>query len=218
MTLKIMLVDDHALFRSGVSLLLKQEADFDIVGESADGLDAVKRVRQYAPDIVLLDLNMPGLSGLEALQLIKQDCPQVKVLILTVSEEGEELAQALRSGASGYLLKNMDAESLIDHIRKVAAGKTVIAEPMTVKLVEQLQKSAPRERLAEGLQKLTQREREILQRLACGESNKEIARRFNLAESTVKIHVQSILKKLNLASRVQAAVFAVEHGLMPDAS
>jgi len=217
MTLKIMLVDDHALFRSGVSLLLKQEADFDIVGESADGLDAVKRVRQYAPDIVLLDLNMPGLSGLEALQLIKQDCPQVKVLILTVSEEGEELAQALRSGASGYLLKNMDAESLIDHIRKVAAGKTVIAEPMTVKLVEQLQKSAPRERLAEGLQKLTLREREILQRLACGESNKEIARRFNLAESTVKIHVQSILKKLNLASRVQAAVFAVEHGLMPDA-
>lgn len=214
MALRILLVDDHALFRSGIRLLLQQEAEFDIVGEAADGLDAVKRVQQLSPDVVLLDLNMPGFSGLEALQLIKQDRPQCTVLILTVSEEGDELAQALRGGASGYLLKNMDADALIQSIHKAAAGTPVIADSMTAKLVAQMQKPAVRSVSFDGdIERLTPREREILQGLARGESNKEIARRFNLAESTVKIHVQNILKKLNLNSRVQAAVYAVEHGL-----
>lgn len=214
MTLRILLVDDHALFRSGIRLLLQQEAEFEIVGEAADGLDAVKRTQQLSPDVVLLDLNMPGLSGLEALQLIKQDRPECTVLILTVSEEGDELAQALRSGANGYLLKNMDADALIQSIRKAAAGIPVIADSMTVKLVAQLQKSAMHNTSDADVERLTPREREILQSLARGESNKEIARRFNLAESTVKIHVQSILKKLKLSSRVQAAVYAVERRFM----
>lgn len=214
MALRILLVDDHALFRSGIRLLLQQEARFEIVGEAADGLDAVKRAQQLSPDVVLLDLNMPGLSGLEALQLIKQDRPQCTVLILTVSEEGDELAQALRGGANGYLLKNMDADALIQSIHKAAAGTPVIADGMTAKLVAQLQKPAAHSGApAAGIERLTPREREILQSLARGESNKEIARRFNLAESTVKIHVQNILKKLSLSSRVQAAVYAVEHGL-----
>lgn len=213
MTLRILLVDDHALFRSGLRLLLQQEAGFEIIGEAADGLDAVKRAQQLSPDVVLLDLNMPGLSGLEALQLIKQDRPQCTVLILTVSEEGDELAQALRGGASGYLLKNMDADALIQSIHKAAAGTPVIADSMTAKLVAQLQKPPARSAADTDIERLTPREREILQSLARGESNKEIARRFNLAESTVKIHVQNILKKLNLGSRVQAAVYAVGHGM-----
>lgn len=213
MTLRILLVDDHALFRSGLRLLLQQEAGFEIVGEAADGLDAVKRAQQLSPDVVLLDLNMPGLSGLEALQLIKQDRPQCTVLILTVSEEGDELAQALRGGASAYLLKNMDADALIQSIHKAASGTPVIADSMTAKLVAQLQKPPARNAADSDIERLTPREREILQSLARGESNKEIARRFNLAESTVKIHVQNILKKLNLGSRVQAAVYAVGHGM-----
>lgn len=214
MTLRILLVDDHALFRSGLRLLLQQEAGFEIVAEAADGLDAIKRAQQLSPDVVLLDLNMPGLSGLEALQLIKQDRPQCTVLILTVSEEGDELAQALRGGASGYLLKNMDADALIQSIHKAAAGTPVIADIMTAKLVAQLQKPPARSTADTNIEQLTPREREILQSLARGESNKEIARRFNLAESTVKIHVQSILKKLKLSSRVQAAVYAVERRFM----
>lgn len=213
MTLRILLVDDHALFRSGLRLLLQQEAGFEIIGEAADGLDAVKRAQQLSPDVVLLDLNMPGLSGLEALQLIKQDRPQCTVLILTVSEEGDELAQALRGGASAYLLKNMDADALIQSIHKAASGTPVIADSMTAKLVAQLQKPPARNAADSDIERLTPREREILQSLARGESNKEIARRFNLAESTVKIHVQNILKKLNLGSRVQAAVYAVGHGM-----
>ena len=213
MTLRILLVDDHALFRSGIRLLLQQEAEFEIVGEASDGLDGVKRAQQLSPDVVLLDLNMPGLSGLEALQLIKQDRPQCTVLILTVSEEGDELAQALRSGANGYLLKNMDADALVRSIHKATTGTPVIAENMTAKLVAQLQKPMKHNGQNVEIERLTPREREILQSLARGESNKEIARNLNLAESTVKIHVQNILKKLHLSSRVQAAVYAVGQGL-----
>lgn len=212
--IRVLLVDDHTLFRSGIRLLLQAQPDFEIVGEAADGLDAVKRARQLQPDVVLLDLNLPGLSGLEALPLIGEDSPNSAVLVLTVSEEAQELVAALQAGARGYLLKNIDADVLTSSIRKAARGEDVIAEAMTAKLVAQVRnRTAPPAATSNGeREKLTPREREILQSLARGESNKEIARRFDLAESTVKIHVQNILKKLHLNSRVQAAVFAVEHG------
>lgn len=212
--IRVLLVDDHTLFRSGIRLLLQAQPDFEIVGEAADGLDAVKRARQLQPDVVLLDLNLPGLSGLEALPLIGEDAPNSAVLVLTVSEEAQELVAALQAGARGYLLKNIDADVLTSSIRKAARGEDVIAEAMTAKLVAQVRnRTAPPAATSNGeREKLTPREREILQSLARGESNKEIARRFDLAESTVKIHVQNILKKLHLNSRVQAAVFAVEHG------
>ena len=212
--IRVLLVDDHTLFRSGIRLLLQAQPDFEIVGEAADGLDAVKRARQLQPDVVLLDLNLPGLSGLEALPLIGEDSPNSAVLVLTVSEEAQELVAALQAGARGYLLKNIDADVLTSSIRKAARGEDVIAEVMTAKLVAQVRnRTAPPAATSNGeREKLTPREREILQSLARGESNKEIARRFDLAESTVKIHVQNILKKLHLNSRVQAAVFAVEHG------
>lgn len=214
MAIRILLIDDHSLFRSGVRLLLQRQADFEIVGEAADGLEGIKRAKALTPDVILLDLNMPGLSGLETLQLLVQDLPDCAVLILTVSEEAEELGQALRDGARGYLLKNIDADALTAAIRRVATGEPVIAESMTAKLVAQFRNHAPAGSATDAERaRLTTREREIVQCLARGESNKVIARNLSVAESTVKIHVQNILKKLNLSSRVQVAVYAVEHGL-----
>ncbi len=210
---RVLLVDDHTLFRSGIRLLLGRQPGFEVVGEAADGAEAIKLAHALKPDVVLLDLNMPGLSGVEALSLMLQDTPALAVLMLTVSEDADDLATALRAGARGYLLKNIDADYLISAIHRACAGEAVVAEPMTAKLVQQFRVAsatpvAPREE-----DKLTPREREILGYLALGEANKVIARRLDLAESTVKIHVQNILKKLGLSSRVQAAVYAVEHGL-----
>jgi len=206
MTIRILLIDDHTLFRSGIRLLLQRQPDFDIVDEAADGLEGIKLAKRHRPDVILLDLNMPGLSGLETLQLLVQDLPETAVVVLTVSEEADELKAALRDGARGYLLKNIEAETLVAGVRRAAAGEPVISESMTAKLVAHFrapEKAAP----------ATPTAREIVLGLARGESNKEIARTLDVAESTVKIHVQNILKKLNLTSRVQVAVYAVEHGL-----
>lgn len=212
MPIKILLVDDHTLFRSGVRLLLQRNPEFEVVGEAVDGLDGVKRAKQLRPDVVLMDLNMPGLSGLEAMQLIVEDLPDTAVLMLTVSEEAEDLTTALKNGARGYLLKNIEADYLTQAIKRAAAGEPVIAESMTAKLVMQFRSGLNQNNIPKK-EKLTPRERETMVCVARGESNKEIARNLDVAESTVKIHVQNILKKLNLTSRVQIAVYAVEHGM-----
>ncbi|MDY0960713.1 MULTISPECIES: response regulator [Massilia] len=214
-TISVLLVDDHTLFRSGVRSLLQRNPRFNVVGEAADGVDGVKRALQLKPDVVLLDLNMPGMTGIETLQLMLQDRPGAAVLMLTVSEEAEDLAAALQAGARGYLLKNIDADYLTRAVERAAAGESVLAESLAGKLFAHVQRggAARAPAPASELDKLTPREREILACLARGESNKVIARALDLAESTVKIHVQNILKKLGLSSRVQAAVFAVEHGL-----
>ena len=137
MTIRILLVDDHSLFRSGVRQLLQREADLDVVAEAADGIEGLKRAKEFHPDVILLDLNMPGLSGLETLQLLVQDVPTAAIIILTVSEEADELGQALRDGARGYLIKNIEAEALTTAIRKAHRGEPVIADSMTAKLVAQ---------------------------------------------------------------------------------
>ncbi|GAA0230166.1 response regulator [Castellaniella daejeonensis] len=214
--IRILLVDDHSLFRTGIRLLLQRYPDFEIAGEAADGLEGIKRARELAPDVILLDLNMPGLSGLETLQLLVQDVPDCAVLVLTVSEDADDLGQALQAGASGYLLKNIDGDALVAAIRKAAAGGAAIAEEMTGKLIEQFRRRSDPMPGAGPRDRLTPREREIVQCLARGESNKLIARNLALSESTVKIHVQNILKKLGLSSRVQVAVYAVEHGLLDE--
>ena len=211
--ISVLLVDDHALFRSGIRSLLQRHADFIVVGEAADGVEGIKRAKQLQPDVVLLDLNMPGMSGVETLQLMLQDCPATAIVMLTVSEDADDLTTALKAGACGYLIKNIETDYLLRAIRRAAAGEAVVAEAMTGKLVAQLQGAAPRIEPASELDKLTPREKEIIDFLARGESNKSIARSLDLAESTVKIHVQNVLKKLKLTSRVQAAVFAVEHRL-----
>ncbi|MBB5020431.1 two-component system nitrate/nitrite response regulator NarL [Chitinivorax tropicus] len=211
--IRILLVDDHTLFRSGIKALLSRQPEFDIVGEASDGVEGVKRAVTLKPDVVLLDLNMPGLSGIEAVQLILQDAPETAVVMLTVSEDADDLAQALQAGARGYLLKNIDADYLKQAIQRAAAGEAVMAESMTGKLMQRFRSLSSQPAPPPEKEKLTPREREILLFLARGDSNKEIARELNVAESTVKIHVQNILKKLNLSSRVQAAVYAVEHGM-----
>ena len=209
--IRVLLVDDHSLFRSGIRSLLQRHADFLVVGEAADGVEGIKRAKQLKPDVVLLDLHMPGMSGVETLQLMHQDCPDTAIIMLTVSEESEDLALALRVGAQGYLIKNIETDYLLRSIRRAAAGETVVAEALTGKLVAQMQSAGQSAQTLSGLDKLTPREKDILACLALGESNKFIARKLDLAESTVKIHVQNVLKKLKLSSRVQAAVFAVEH-------
>lgn len=215
--IRLLLIDDHALFRSGVKLFLSRQDDLEVVGEASDGIEGLKRVRQLNPDVVLLDLHMPGMSGLEVLQLILQDAPETFVLMLTVSEDAEDLSQALRLGAAGYLLKNIDADQLVDSIHRAYHGEAVISPQMTSKLVQQF-RDKPADEASRGNpgdhEKLTPREREILLYIARGDSNKIIARRLDIAESTVKIHVQNILKKLDLSSRVQAAIYAIEHHLV----
>lgn len=207
--LNILLVDDHGLFRSGIRLLLQSEYGFHIVGEAADGLEAVKSAHQLRPDLVLLDLNLPGLSGLEALRLIKEDLPGCSVLMLTVSEDAADLVSALRGGADGYVLKNCDAVYLTDAIRRVVNGESVVSPVLIGKLVEQVREPSREEGVPRELDTLTPREKQVVQLIAKGESNKMIARHLELSESTVKIHVQNILKKLGLGSRVQIAVYAL---------
>jgi two-component system nitrate/nitrite response regulator NarL len=218
MSVRVLIVDDHTLFRSGVKALIARQPDFEVVGEASDGLDGIKRARELQPDVILLDLHMPGLSGREAVKILAQECPQSKVVMLTVSEDAEDLIETLRNGASGYLLKNIDTQTLLDSIRRAAEGDSVISHQMTSKLVRNL-KAGPDAAPAQAeREKLSPREREILIFLARGASNKEIARSLDVAESTVKIHVQHILRKLNLTSRVQAAVYAVEAGLTEPAA
>ena len=210
--LKIVLIDDHTLFRSGLKALLQRQSDFAVVGEAADGLEGVKLIELVAPDVVLLDLDMPHMNGREALAQIVAVHPDLAVLMLTVSEDGEDLAECMRLGARGYLLKNINAEFLLSSIRRAVTGDSVLSPEMTAKLVARLRDPRPAASRPD-VDSLTPRERETLRHLARGASNKEIARSLDLAESTVKVHVQNILRKLNLSSRVQAAVFAVENEL-----
>lgn len=214
--IRVLIVDDHTLFRSGIKLLLQRDGGFDVVGEAGDGLEGVKRAKSLKPDIVLLDLHMPGITGREAVQLIVEEAPETRVVMLTVSEDAEDLVDCLRAGATSYLLKNIETDYLIDAIQRAARGESVMSPYMTGKLVQEfrIQPKIGAHLPAEEHEKLSPREKEIITHLARGASNKEVARALGVVESTVKIHVQSILKKLNLTSRVQAAVFAVEHGLV----
>ena len=211
--IRVLIVDDHTLFRSGIKALLMREPGFEVVGEAPDGLEGIKRAKALKPDVILLDLHMPGLSGREALKTLTEEVPDAHVVMLTVSEDAEDLIETLRSGASGYLLKNIDTQTLLDSVRRAAEGESVISAEMTSKLVRGI-KAGPRLDAQQAeRERLSPRERQILAFLAKGASNKEIARSLDVAESTVKIHVQHILRKLNLSSRVQAAVYAVEAGL-----
>lgn len=212
--IRILLIDDHTLFRSGIKALLQRQPGFEVVGEAGDALEGIKRAKTLQPDVVLLDIHMPGMTGREAVSLVADEAPEARILMLTVSEDVEDLLQALRAGAHGYLLKNIETDFLVNAIRSAVEGESVMSPQMTSKLMKSVSiPQATTTPVAADKDKLSPREREILGFLARGASNKEIARSLELAESTVKIHVQNILKKLNLLSRVQAAVYAVEHGL-----
>ena len=213
--IKILLADDHPLFRSGIKLLLQRQKDIEIVGEASDGAECVKLAKKFEPDMVLLDMNMEGVGGLEALPLLKKEVPNTCVLMLTVSEDADDLVEALKLGASGYLLKNIDTDFLLDSIRRAANGESVMSPQMATNLANAIRS----ERNVAAADKtdvphLSPRETQIIQLIAKGSSNKEIARSLDIAESTVKIHVQGILRKLNLTSRVQAAIYAIDHNLV----
>lgn len=213
--IRVLLIDDHTLFRSGIKALLQRQPGFEVVGEAGDALEGVKRAKILQPDVVLLDIHMPGMTGREAVSLVADEAPQARILMLTVSEDIEDLLQTLRAGAHGYLLKNIEMDYLLNAIRSAVDGDSVMSPQMTGKLMQSVRSSSVVAAAPTVVDKdrLSPREREILTFLTRGASNKEIARTLDLAESTVKIHVQNILKKLNLLSRVQAAVYAVEHGL-----
>lgn len=212
--IRILIVDDHTLFRSGIKALLQRQDDFEVVGEAGDGLEGLKRAKSLQPDVVLLDLHMPGISGREAVKLLSEEVPACNVLLLTVSEDAEDLIETIRAGARGYLLKNIETDFLLNAIRSAARGESVVSPQMTGKLMMGVRMGKEGVAQEDDKEKLSPREKDIIALLAKGVSNKEMAHTLNVAESTVKIHVQNILKKLHLTSRVQAAVYAVEHGLV----
>ena len=215
--IRILLVDDHTLFRSGMKALLLRQGDFEVVGEAGDGLEGIKQAQLLQPDAVLLDLDMPVMHGRDALAQMLDSQPDLAVLMLTVSEDAEDLAECMKIGARGYLLKNINADFLLDSIRRAVQGDSVLSPEMTAKLVQRLRAPQAASQTPE-YEALTPRERQTLAWLAQGASNKQIARAMDVAESTIKVHVQNILRKLNLHSRVQAAVYAVENGFdkVPD--
>ncbi len=223
--IRVMVVDDHKLFRRGLIALLAQEEGLEIVGEAADGVEALRRVEELQPDLVLLDNHMPGVLGVDLLPGLREAAPRAQVLMLTVSEDEQDLTAALRGGAAGYLLKTMDGADLARALRRAHEGESVVSPEMMSKLVSALRASAlpaPAPQVAaladvpvapDVEAGLSPREGEILREIVQGASNKEIARRLGIAETTVKIHVQHILRKLGLSSRVQVAVWASERGL-----
>jgi two-component system, NarL family, nitrate/nitrite response regulator NarL len=216
--IRVLVVDDHTLFRRGVTALLGADARFSVVGQASDAGEAYRHAASLQPDVILLDNHLPGVNGVDALSGLLEVAPQAKVLMLTVSESEHDLAAALRCGARGYLLKTVDSDVLAQSIVRTAAGDSVVSPEMTGKLVNAFQslpddasrQSPGPQASADPIHSLSPREQEILAGIARGQSNKEIARTLSIAETTVKIHVQHILRKLNLVSRVQAAVYAAQ--------
>jgi len=209
--IRVLLVDDHTLFRKGLAELLEQSGEIVVAGMSGHGEDALKLIESAEPDVVITDLAMPPHGGLALLRDIRATGWPGPVLVLTVSDAEDDLASAMSNGAQGYLLKDMEPDELVDAVRRAMRGETVVAPAMTLKLVHLLQNGAQPSK-ADALQQLTAREREILEHLARGLSNKAIARELDISYDTVKLHVKHILAKLNLTSRVEAAVFAVKQG------
>jgi two-component system, NarL family, nitrate/nitrite response regulator NarL len=201
--IRLIIVDDHALFRKGLISLLQSEPDFDVVGEAADGAQGTALAERLQPDVILLDLQMPGMGGIEATLNIKKAAPQAGIIMLTVSEEDEDLLAAVRAGINGYLLKNADADDLISAIHRVHQGGSVISPEVTGMLLESVRK-APLPSTDTG--PLTPREADIYQLLTAGQTNRQIASSLQLTENTIKSHVRHILHKLGVQSRSQLTI------------
>lgn len=221
--IQLLVVDDHTLFRRGLIALLSQDERFQIVGEAGDVGEALRVLGKVQPDLLLLDNHLPGVKGVDAIGALKAACPDVRILMLTVSEDEEDLSKALQNGADGYLLKTSESDQLCEALVKVHEGHSVISPAMLNKLVSGLRQSpgvsmspigelVPRKPQHE-LDKLSPREKDIFLLVAKSLSNKQIARDLDIAETTVKIHIQHIFKKMNLTSRVQIAIFAASNGL-----
>ncbi len=211
----MLIVDDHAVFRRGLELVLSDEPDLEIVGEAADGLEAIERAADLLPDVVVMDVRMPGVGGIEAARRIRHAQPATKVVMLTGSEDEEDLFAAVRVGATGYLLKEAAIEELPGAVRAVARGQALITPSMATKLLGEFNMLSRRvDAQHDNAPKLTERETEVLRLVAKGMSNKEIAADLVIAENTVKNHVRNILEKLQLRSRMEAALYAVREKLV----
>ena len=237
--IRVLVVDDHTLFRRGLTALLACDARLAVIGDAADAGQALRRAHEQTPDVILLDNHLPGVNGIDALPALREAAPGARILMLTVSEDADDLAAALRAGAAGYLLKTMEGDALIDAIVRTFDGDSIVAPQMMNKLIAAYRDtrathhqasgatadvvpdvttvaaglSAPASDAQAAIASLSPRETDVLRGIVRGASNKEIARTHGIAETTVKIHVQHILRKLNVSSRVHAAVIASENGV-----
>ncbi len=212
--IRILVVDDHALFRDGLVRALKAEPDLEIVGESPDGLDAIERAADLQPDVILMDVRMPGATGIEATRRIRSAQPSTKIVMLTVSDDDEDLFASIRAGAIGYMLKDASVEEIAGAVRAATAGQSVISPPMAARLVAEFNILSGRLEAEHDRHRLTARELEVLRLIARGLSNKDIASELVIAENTVRNHVRNILEKLQVRSRVEAAMYAVREKLV----
>lgn len=205
----VMLVDDHPLLRKGLRQLLAFEAEFEVVAEEGSGAEALTTAPELDPDLIILDLNMQGMDGLETLKRLRDEGVTSRIVMLTVSDSNEDVIKAIGLGADGYLLKDSDPDELLEQIKKAASGKMVLSDAVNAALATAIRR--PAEKPAADINSLTNREYEILSLIAKGQSNKLIARELDISDGTVKVHVKHLLKKLNLRSRVEAAVWMVNH-------
>jgi two-component system nitrate/nitrite response regulator NarL len=215
--IRVMVVDDHTLFRRGLTALLSRDARVQVVGDAADAGEAQRRAQELQPDVILLDNHLPGVRGVDALAALQDAVPRVRIIMLTVSEDEADLIVALRNGAAGYLLKTIEGDALVIALERAVQGESVIAPEMTRKMVATYVGAIPVDAAPSApssiFSSLSVRELEILRGIAQGASNKEIARNLGIAETTVKVHVQNVLRKLRVTTRVHAAVMATEIGL-----
>lgn len=211
----VLIVDDHPLFRRGVAQLLAMDPEIQVVGEAADKAGALDMARRHEPDLILLDLNLRAESGIDILSELKEEDASRRIVMLTVSDAPDDLMQAIRTGADGYLLKDMEPEDLLSRVRQALTGKTVISDALAGRLAAALRAEAQdaTRKSDRDLSVLTDREQAVLRCVADGQSNKLIARTLSITEGTVKVHVKHMLKKLNFRSRVEAAVWATELGM-----
>ena len=213
MNLRVLVIDDHTLFREGLESLLTRR-EIDVVASVGNGNEGLRLIDELQPDIILLDMRMPEISGLDVLAALQEKSVSMPVVVLTTSADEKDLVESLRSGARGYLLKDMEPDSLVIALREIVDGKTVVAPSLTPILAKVVQGDfSDLDESVSMFDELTPRETEILCLLAEGQSNKVIARNLGISDGTVKLHVKAILRKLNIHSRVEAAVLAVEHGL-----
>jgi two-component system NarL family response regulator len=214
--IRVLIVDDHALFRRGLIQVLQFEEGIEVVGEAEDGEDAIVKSEQLAPDVLLMDVRMPRVSGIEATRRLAETLPTMKILMLTVSDEEDDLYEAIKAGATGYLLKEISIEEVADAVRAVMQGQTLISPSMASKLIQEFNNLAKRadEKQQVPAPRLTDRELEVLKLVAKGLTNRDIADALYISENTVKNHVRNILEKLHLHSRMEAVIYAVKEKLL----
>jgi len=211
---RILLVDDHVLFRKGIARLIDSQPDFEVIAEAEDGCQAVRYAKRFKPDLILMDVHMPECDGLEATRLIVDDWPEAQIVMLTVSDEDQDLFTAIRNGAIGYLVKKIEPQDLFARLRGVTQGEAPISRVMAGRILREFARVGTEVPPPDSTRSLTPREREVLQLVSKGLTNKEIGAQLHIAENTVKNHLRNILEKLHLQNRAQAAAYAVREGLV----